>query len=230
MTIMQGRARRSSLGRAVLLSLRRTRAVLVSKRVFDIAFSSFALVSCAPLLVGISLVVAASSPGPIFYVQRRVGKDRRLFYCVKFRTMVVDAEARMTALLASCPELHREFADNHKLRNDPRVTRVGRFLRFTSLDEFPQFWNVLRGDMSVVGPRPLVPEELCRYGRYIDRVLTVRPGITGLWQVSGRNNIPYRKRVQIDLYYASSRNWQLDAWIILRTFGVLLFPHRSGAC
>jgi len=210
--------------------LRLTQAALCSKRAFDIGFSSCALLFCAPIFAAIALAVALSSPGPIFYVQRRVGRNHRSFNCIKFRTMVEDAEERMSRLLATSPELYSEFEDNYKLKDDPRVTAIGRFLRFTSLDELPQFWNVLWGDMSVVGPRPLVPEELCRYGRYIDRVLTVRPGITGLWQVSGRNNIPYKKRVQIDVYYTGSHDWKLDAWIILRTFGVLLLPHRNGAC
>ncbi len=226
MTIVRSRARCGPMAHFVV----RARAALLSKRCFDIAFSGAVLVLCAPLLFIVALAVAASSPGPIFYIQQRVGKNHRPFQCVKFRTMIAGAEEKMAALLASSPALSQEFADNQKLKADPRVTPLGRFLRFTSLDEFPQFWNVLWGDMSVVGPRPLVPEELYRYGRHIDRVLTVRPGITGLWQVSGRNNIPYRQRVQIDLYYANNHSWHLDTRILLRTFGVLLLPHRSGAC
>jgi lipopolysaccharide/colanic/teichoic acid biosynthesis glycosyltransferase len=105
---------------------------------------------------------------------------------------------------------------------------VGKFLRYTSLDELPQFWNVLTGDMSVVGPRPLVPEELYKYGRHIDKILTIRPGITGLWQVSGRNDIPYERRVNMDVYYVNFRNWLLDLWVIIKTIGVILFPQDNG--
>ena len=115
------------------------------------------------------------------------------------------------------------------MREDPRITWIGRFLRLTSLDEFPQFWNVLRGDMSVVGPRPLVPEELHKYGNRIDKILTIRPGLTGLWQVSGRNDIPYPQRVQIDVYYVNYRNWLMDLWVIVKTLGVVLFPNNNGA-
>lgn len=232
MTTIRDRASmaRGGLRRTLAALTKRAGAAIFSKRAFDIVFASIALLVCLPLFAVIAIAVALTSPGPVFFVQQRVGKHHRPFDCVKFRTMVEDAEGIMPELLSDSPELHREFDDNYKLKDDPRVTAIGRFLRFSSLDELPQFWNVLRGEMSVVGPRPLVPEELYRYGRAIDTVLTVRPGITGLWQVSGRNNIPYKKRVQIDTYYANSRDWKLDAWIILRTIGVLLLPHRSGAC
>jgi lipopolysaccharide/colanic/teichoic acid biosynthesis glycosyltransferase len=143
--------------------------------------------------------------------------------------MVINADQILDTLMANSPQLRQEFESNAKLRQDPRITKVGKFLRLTSLDEFPQFWNVLMGDMSVVGPRPLVPDELERYGASIDRVLTVRPGITGLWQVSGRNDIPYPKRVKIDVYYANSYNWFTDIWIILKTVGVVILPHNNGA-
>ena len=119
--------------------------------------------------------------------------------------------------------------DNFKLKDDPRITKIGKFLRLTSLDELPQFWNVLKGDMSVVGPRPLVPEELPKYGSRMKQVLSIRPGITGLWQVSGRNDIPYPRRVQIDVYYVNARSWLLDLWIILKTIGVLVFTNNNGA-
>lgn len=202
---------------------------LTGKRLFDIGFSLGVLVLFSPLYAILAGAIALTSGAPIFYIQERVGKNRRRFRCIKFRTMVADADKIVESLLAESPELQQEFAENFKLKNDPRVTRIGKFLRYTSLDEFPQFWNVLRGDMSVVGPRPLVPEELHMYGKAIDKVLTVRPGITGLWQVSGRNDIPYDRRVKIDVYYVNCRNWLLDLWIVARTFGVILFPNNNGA-
>ncbi|MEG3975099.1 sugar transferase, partial [Microcoleus sp. herbarium8] len=132
-------------------------------------------------------------------------------------------------IMEKSPHLRQEFEDNFKLKKDPRITWIGRFLRMTSLDEFPQFWNVLKGDMSVVGPRPLVEEELPKYGRHINKILTIRPGITGLWQVSGRNDIPYPQRVQIDLYYAKDKNLWMDMWILFKTIGVVIFPKNNGA-
>jgi lipopolysaccharide/colanic/teichoic acid biosynthesis glycosyltransferase len=199
------------------------------KRFGDVVFSLSVLILFAPFYSVIAALIALTSDGPIFYVQERVGKDFRHFGCIKFRTMVADADRQIAALLADSPELQAEFEANFKLKRDPRITAVGQFLRVTSLDEFPQFWNVLMGDMSVVGPRPLVPEELARYGVAIEKVLTIRPGITGLWQVSGRNDIPYPQRVRMDNFYAGSRNLALDMVIIVRTIGVILFPKNNGA-
>ncbi|MGF1478896.1 MAG: sugar transferase [Cyanophyceae cyanobacterium] len=201
----------------------------VFKRLFDILFSLFVLIVFSPLYLLLAALIAVSSPGPIFYVQQRVGKDYRRFNCLKFRTMVHDADEMLLELIADSPQLREEFELSAKLKDDPRVTRIGKILRLTSLDEFPQFWNVLKGDMSVVGPRPLVPEELYKYGHRIDKVLTIRPGITGLWQVSGRNDIPYPQRVQIDVYYVNCRHWLLDLWIVIKTVGVMIFPRNNGA-
>lgn len=200
-----------------------------AKRLFDIGFSLTVLIVCSPLYLLLILLIALSSPGPVFYVQERVGKNFRRFGCIKFRTMVRNADEMLLELMESSPRLRQEFRSNFKLRRDPRVTWIGRLLRVTSLDEFPQFWNVLMGDMSVVGPRPVVVEELAKYGKHADRVLSVRPGITGLWQVSGRNNIPYPKRVQVDLYYLNCRHFPMDLWIIVKTIGVVLFPKDNGA-
>uniref|UniRef100_UPI00403E5F15 sugar transferase n=1 Tax=Microcoleus sp. TaxID=44472 RepID=UPI00403E5F15 len=183
------------------------------KRLFDILFSLSVLILFAPVYLLLAFSIALSSSGPIFYVQERVGKNRKKFYCLKFRTMVENADDILLEIMENSPHLRQEFEDNFKLKQDPRITWIGRFLRMTSLDEFPQFWNVLKGDMSVVGPRPLVEEELPRYGRHINKILTIRPGITGLWQVSGRNDIPYPRRVQIDLYYANDKNLWMDMWI-----------------
>ena len=199
------------------------------KRLFDILFSLSVLILFAPVYLLLAFSIALSSSGPIFYVQERVGKNRKRFYCLKFRTMVENADDILLEIMEKSPHLRQEFEDNFKLKQDPRITWIGRFLRMTSLDEFPQFWNVLKGDMSVVGPRPLVEEELPRYGRHINKILTIRPGITGLWQVSGRNDIPYPRRVQIDLYYANDKNLWMDMWIVFKTIGVVIFPKNNGA-
>lgn len=201
----------------------------VGKRLFDIIFSLFVLIAFSPIYLLLALLITISSPGPIFYVQERVGKNYKRFGCIKFRTMVNNADEMLESLIVNSPQMREEFEDNFKLKDDPRVTWIGKFLRLTSLDEFPQFWNVLKGDMSVVGPRPLVPEELRKYGNRIDTVLMIRPGLTGLWQVSGRNDIPYPQRVQIDVYYVHCRNWLLDVWVVFKTIGVIIFPRNNGA-
>lgn len=200
-----------------------------AKRLFDIVFSLSVLILFFPLYLIVSLLIAISSDGPIFYVQERVGRNYRRFNCIKFRTMVSNADEVLVQMMASSPELRAEFESSFKLKKDPRITKIGHFLRITSLDEFPQFWNVLKGDMSVVGPRPLVAEELPKYEEHIDQVLTIRPGITGLWQVSGRNDIPYPRRVQIDLNYVKFRSFWLDLWIILKTIDVVIMPKNNGA-
>jgi len=199
------------------------------KRLFDIIFSLSVLIVFSPLYIILAMIIAFSSQGPIFYIQKRVGKHYRSFNCIKFRTMVTNADEMLAQIMETSPELREEFANNFKLKQDPRITKIGHFLRITSLDEFPQFWNVLIGDMSVVGPRPLVTGELPKYGDAMDDVLTIRPGITGLWQVSGRNDIPYPLRVQMDLYYVKNRNFWLDLEIILKTVNVVIMPKNKGA-
>jgi Undecaprenyl-phosphate galactose phosphotransferase WbaP len=201
----------------------------LGKRTFDIIFSASVLVLLLPVYLVVALLIYICSPGPIFYAQERVGRDYKTFQCYKFRTMVQDADRVLHELLDRNPAMRHEFHETFKLKHDPRITWIGRFLRLTSLDEFPQFWNVLKGDMSIVGPRPLVPEELPRYGRHIDKVLTVRPGLTGVWQVSGRNDIPYEKRVKIDVYYVNFRSIWLDLGVVLKTIGVIVFPKNNGA-
>ena len=201
----------------------------VLKRSGDITFSLALLSLGSPVLLLLALLVKLSSPGPVFYVQRRVGRGYQRFGCIKFRTMRPDADAVLAKVLQDSPDLRAEFERDFKLKRDPRITPIGRFLRRSSLDELPQFLNVLRGEMSVVGPRPIVDKELNRYGPYMDEVVAVRPGLTGLWQVSGRNNLSYKKRVKLDLAYARGRSFSLDLAIILRTFGVLLLPMDRGA-
>lgn len=170
-------------------------------RLFDFIGAAVLLVLFGPLMVFIAAAVYITDPGPVFFKQDRIGRDGKLFGCLKFRTMMVDAEDRLTHLLASDPVAKRDWDRDHKLRNDPRITAIGGFLRRSSLDELPQLWNVLVGEMSLVGPRPIVTSEAQRYGKYLRHYCAVRPGITGLWQISGRNDVSYRRRVAFDVLY-----------------------------
>jgi lipopolysaccharide/colanic/teichoic acid biosynthesis glycosyltransferase len=199
------------------------------KRIFDIVFSLSVLGLCAPIYLVLAIVIACTSSGSIFYIQERVGKNHRHFGCIKFRTMIPHADRLLHEMMAESEDLRQEFSENFKLKQDPRITKIGRFLRTTNLDEFPQFINVLKGEMSVVGPRPLVPEEIERYGIAIDRVLSIRPGITGLWQVSGRNDIPYAQRIRIDVNYVKRRNFWLDLRIVFKTVLLTIIPKNNGA-
>ena len=176
----------------------------------------------APLCAAIAVWIALDSEGSPIYKQARLGKDGKIFKIYKFRTMAKDAEEKLDACLASDPSLAREWEDNHKLKVDPRLTRAGRFLRKTSLDELPQILNIFLGDMSFVGPRPIVAEEIKKYGRYFAEYRGTRPGLTGLWQITGRNNSAYRRRVACDVFYI--RNWSalLDIKILLRTIPAAL--------
>ncbi len=186
-------------------------------RTIDIVLSISALIFLAPLLLLVALAVYIVDPGPILFGHRRLGKDGRTFRCWKFRSMVVDADARLQALLAADPQARAEWEADHKLRNDPRITRIGHFLRKSSLDELPQFFNVLMGEMSLVGPRPIVSDEVVKYGRYFANYCRVRPGITGLWQISGRNDVSYRRRVAMDVAYVRSKSLGFDMSILLLT-------------
>ena len=199
------------------------------KRIGDISFSLIVLSLGSPIFILIGILVKLSSPGSIFYVQKRVGRNYKEFGCIKFRTMYQDADDLLPNLLEKYPLMRKEFEKDFKLRQDPRITKLGRFLRRSSLDELPQFFNVLKGEMSVVGPRPIVSNEIIKYSLFMEEVISVRPGLTGLWQVSGRNNLSYKKRVELDLFYARNRNFILDLEIIILTLGVLLFPMDRGA-
>ena len=199
------------------------------KRIGDIIFSFVVLTLGSPIFILIGILVKLSSPGSVFYIQKRVGRNYREFGCIKFRTMYKDADDLLPNLLEKYPLMRKEFEKDFKLRQDPRITKLGRFLRRSSLDELPQFFNVLKGEMSVVGPRPIVGNEIIKYSLFMDEVISVRPGLTGLWQVSGRNNLSYKKRVELDLLYARNRNFLLDLEIIILTLGVLLFPMDRGA-
>ena len=199
------------------------------KRIGDVIFSLLVLTLGSPVFILIGILVKLSSPGSIFYIQKRVGRNYREFGCIKFRTMYKNADDLLPNLLEKYPLMRKEFEKDFKLRQDPRITKLGRFLRRSSLDELPQFFNVLKGEMSVVGPRPIVGNEINKYSLFMEEVISVRPGLTGLWQVSGRNNLSYKKRVELDLVYARNRNFILDLEIIILTLGVLLFPMDRGA-
>ena len=199
------------------------------KRIGDIIFSFVVLTLGSPIFILIGILVKLSSPGSVFYIQKRVGRNYREFGCIKFRTMYKDADDLLPNLLEKYPLMRKEFEKDFKLRQDPRITQIGRFLRRSSLDELPQFFNVLKGEMSVVGPRPIVSNEIIKYSLFMEEVISVRPGLTGLWQVSGRNNLSYKKRVELDLFYARNRNFLLDLEIVILTLGVLLFPMDRGA-
>jgi lipopolysaccharide/colanic/teichoic acid biosynthesis glycosyltransferase len=201
----------------------------LAKRLFDIIFSLSVLILCAPIYLVLAISIACTSSGSVFYIQERVGKNYQHFGCIKFRTMIPDADLHLQEMMARSEDLRQEFSENFKLKEDPRITKIGKFLRITNLDEFPQFINVLKGEMSVVGPRPLVPEEIERYGTAIDRVLTIRPGITGLWQVSGRNDIPYAQRIRIDVNYVKRRNFWLDLRIVFKTVLLTVMTKNNGA-
>lgn len=194
-----------------------------SKRLFDLLFTFFALILVLPILLLCTLAVALTSKGPVFYGHKRIGRGGKPFTCYKFRTMYKDADKRLAVLLDSDTKLREEWDKSHKLKSDPRITPIGYFLRKTSLDEFPQFWNVLRGDLSIVGPRPVVKEELIKfYGKNASRVLQIRPGLTGLWQISGRSETSYEKRVQLDLEYVEKNSLLLDIGIVCKTIPALL--------
>jgi exopolysaccharide production protein ExoY len=196
-----------------------------TKRTFDIIFSISAMLACLPLFLLISLIVLFSSPGKILYSHKRVGRGGKIFPCYKFRTMYSDADERLEDLLSSDPKLHEEWLASRKLKDDPRITPIGKFLRKASLDELPQFWNVIRGDLSVVGPRPLVPAEVSEYlGNKADKILSVRPGLTCIWQVSGRNDTSYSTRIQLDETYIDNKSFLLDLKLIARTIPCMIFP------
>jgi exopolysaccharide production protein ExoY len=198
-----------------------------AEHVINAAIAILILVFVAPLMITIGICVLLHDGGPMFFVHRRVGRDGIAFPCLKFRSMATDAQGRLERLLATDAQARREWEADHKLRVDPRVTGIGDFLRRSSLDELPQLFNVVRGEMSLVGPRPVVQAEAAKYGRRFDSYCSVRPGITGLWQVSGRNDVCYRERVALDVLYARRKSLALDAGILLRTVPVVLLRRGS---
>ena len=195
------------------------------KRLFDIFFSSFAILFFTPLGICLALLIKFSSKGAVFYKSYRRGKDTNAIYCWKFRTMHQDAEKRLDDILKKNPDLRKEWNTYYKLKHDPRVTWIGFFLRKTSLDELPQFWNVLKGDLSIVGPRPVTDDEIAKYfGPKASKILSVRPGLTGIWQTSGRNLLTFEERVRLEEHYVDIRSISLDLRIIFKTIPMIFFP------
>lgn len=193
------------------------------KRTFDVVFALILALLAAPLAAFIAVAIwLESRRGPILFAHERIGRGNRRFRLWKFRTMVPNSNEVLAEHLAENPDAALEWHANRKLRNDPRVTRIGRLLRRTSLDELPQFWNVLRGDMSLAGPRPVVDSEIAQYGTHWPLYTLAQPGLTGLWQVSGRNDTTYRRRVELDTTYI--RNWslKLDFLLLLKTVRVVI--------
>jgi Undecaprenyl-phosphate galactose phosphotransferase WbaP len=200
---------------------------LRAKRIADLAATLVGGIVVLPISFVLALLVLLESGTPIFYRDWRMGKDGELFSCIKFRTMVSDAEALLQKMLEEDTKFREEYSKYHKLRDDPRVTRVGRFLRKTSLDELPQLWNVLRGEMSLVGPRPYLPRESEEIGITQSEILRVPPGITGPWQVSGRNRAFFNERVQMDTCYVRDWSMWLDILLLIRTVKTLLFDRAA---
>lgn len=192
-----------------------------TKRCVDVIGALGIGLTFSPVILGV-IGIMAFQEGPIIFGHERIGFRGKKFRCYKFRSMVPDADLLLQNLLASSAAARAEWERDFKLKKDPRITRVGRFLRKTSLDELPQLWNVLKGEMSLVGPRPIVREELVRYGRGARFYLSARPGLTGLWQVSGRNDIDYGRRVAMDRAYAERAGIRIDINIIVRTVSVVL--------
>lgn len=216
--------------KTVLLRIRNNMAIMrnrILKRAFDLFGSICGGIIIFPVLLVIAIVIYISDPGPIFFAHQRIGLNGKKFPCYKFRSMVVNAQGVLDEYLAENPAAREEWERDFKLKDDPRITKIGHFLRRTSLDELPQLFNVLKGEMSLVGPRPIVDKEIAKYGEYISDYYLVRPGMTGFWQVSGRNDVDYDKRVQMDSWYV--RNWSFwqDMVLLLKTIGVVL--GRKGA-
>jgi Undecaprenyl-phosphate galactose phosphotransferase WbaP len=200
---------------------------LLLKRVFDITVVTIGTLLALPVLLFIAVAVRLSSPGPIFYSQERIGRHGRRFRAWKFRSMIPNADQVLKDLLAKDPALRAEWEADQKLKKDPRITWIGHIIRKTSLDELPQLWNIFCGEMSLVGPRPIVQSEIEKYGEYYEQYVAVTPGLTGLWQISGRNKTTYQQRIDFDAYYV--RNWSLwlDLHILVSTVRVVLL--REGA-
>lgn len=185
------------------------------KRAIDIVCSLFCLIVLSPVFLILALLVKTTSKGPVFFAHKRVGKNGKAIKIYKFRSMVTNAEELINSFT---PEQKAEYEKNYKLENDPRVTKVGQFLRKTSLDELPQLLNILKGDLSIVGPRPVMEVETQTYGKYRSMLLSVKPGLTGFWAANGRNNTTYKRRRAMEIYYVKNRSLLLDIKIILKTF------------
>ena len=200
---------------------------VVTKRVFDILCSFMGLVMLSPLLLVIMLLIRLDTKGPVLFGHKRLGKSGRYFSCYKFRTMIVNGQEVFEEFLRNDSDARAQWNRDYKLKDDPRITRTGKLLRKMSLDELPQLWNVIKGDMSLVGPRPIVAEEVEKYGEKSKYLFKVTPGITGLWQVSGRNDVDYEERILLDEYYAKNWSLWLDIELLMRTVGAVV--KKEGA-
>jgi lipopolysaccharide/colanic/teichoic acid biosynthesis glycosyltransferase len=198
------------------------------RRAIDVGASLVLLAILLPVMMAIAVAIRLSDGGPTVFAHRRIGRGGKPFDCLKFRTMHSGADRDLATILAACPDLEREWLQSQKLLQDPRVTPIGQFLRNTSLDELPQLFNVLRGEMSLVGPRPIVADELARYGRHAKAYMQVKPGLTGLWQVTRNADTSYRRRVATDVVYVRNRSLALDFRIVLATVPAVLIG--GGAC
>jgi Undecaprenyl-phosphate galactose phosphotransferase WbaP len=192
------------------------------KRLLDLTLIFVAAPLLAPFVVVLAILIKLDSVGPILYSQKRVGFDGKEITIWKFRSMSSNAKEELAQLLEQDPSSKREWEENFKLKNDPRVTRFGDILRRTSLDELPQIWNILRGEMSMIGPRPIVQDEIPLYGKEFEIYKQVLPGLTGMWQISGRNDLPYRERVNLDIYYVQNWSIWLDIHILMHTVWTVL--------
>ena len=201
----------------------------IIKRFLDFIFAFLLIILLIPLFLIIGILIKISSKGSIIYIQKRIGKNNTSFSCYKFRTMHPQSKYLLKKILIKNKDFKNQFSETRKIINDPRITRIGKFLRFSSLDELPQIFNVLIGDMSFIGPRPIVKSEIKKYGKKFGKVFSIKPGISGLWQVSGRNNLSYDKRVELDINYSENINFLLDIKIFIRTIVVILFPFGKGA-
>ena len=195
---------------------------LVLKRLIDLLLLLISAPVTIPLTLVVAILVKCTSKGPVFYGHKRIGKNGREFKCWKFRSMVIDADKQLEKILAENPEMRAEWEKDRKFTNDPRVTPIGKFLRKTSLDEFPQFFNILVGQMSFIGPRPVTKPELEKYGDMADFILSVQPGLSGMWQISGRSDTGYEERITLDSYYIQNWSIWLDLWIIIKTVYVVI--------
>lgn len=196
----------------------------IVKRTADVVFSSIALVVLLPAFMLIALAIKLESKGPIFFKHTRIGKDGKIIKIYKFRSMVEDAEDLIKKFT---PEQMKEYEENYKLSNDPRITKVGDFLRKTSLDELPQLINILKGDLSIIGPRPVVAEELKKYGTNTKKFLSVTPGLTGYWAANGRSCISYEQRMQMELFYIDNLSFKMDFKVFFKTIEAVI--NRRGA-
>lgn len=226
---MHGMAKTSSAERDALFVLVTTPHPigLASKRIADVVLALCGILLLAPFFIICYVAMVLFSPGPVLFRHQRIGFNGRRFDCLKFRTMSVDAAERLRRHLENDPAAAAEWVATRKLRNDPRVTPIGAMLRKSSLDELPQLFNVLKGDMSIVGPRPVTEEELSRYSDAVNAYFSCRPGITGLWQVSGRSTTTFQRRVVLDSYYAHHWSMVLDAKIIMATIPAVCFSNTA---